>query len=73
MSLATWSRMVSMLDVFYEQNYQICMPFAAILKYDPSYKILQCYVSLYNHIILVEKLNREGNKVSCEILLMKID
>ena len=59
--------------MFFKQNYQICMPFTAILKYDQRYKILQCYVSLCKHIIWVEQLNREDNSVSCELLLMKID
>ena len=65
------SNRLSMLDIFM-QNYRICAPFTAIIKYDHSYKIRQCYVGLCKHIILEEQLNREVNKVSFQLLLMKI-
>ena len=48
--------------------YGICVTQPSILA-----GLLQCYVSLYKHIILVEQLNREDNMVSCELLLMEID
>ena len=48
------------------------MPFTTILKYDPSYKILKCDVSLCKHIF-VEQLITEDDHVSFELLMMKID
>ena len=59
-------------DVF-RQNYRICITVTAILKYDHRYKIVPCYVSLGKHIILMKQLNGEDNKVSFELLMMKID
>ena len=55
------------------QNYQICITFTAIPKYDHRYKIVQCYANLCQHIILVKQLNREDNSISFELLMMKID
>ena len=38
-----------------------------------SYKIVQCYMILCKHIILMKQLNSKDNKVSFDILMMKID
>ena len=72
MSLATWSKMVSMLGVF-RQNYQICITFTAILKYNHRYRIVQCHTSLCKHVIWMKQLNREDNNVLFDLLMMKID
>ena len=58
------------LDVL-NQNYQKYITFTAILKYDHSYKIVQCHVSLCKHIILMKQLNRKENMVSSELLMIK--
>ena len=44
-------------------------------KHDHSYKIFQCNASFCATIILVSQLlcNREDNKASFELLMMKID
>ena len=60
MSSATCSKMVTMLDVF-RQIYRKCVTFSPSIKVHPTYKILQCYVSLCIHIMLVEQLNRNDN------------
>ena len=57
---------------FFWQNYWICITFTAILKYDHSYKIVECYASLCKHIILIKHRNREDSKGSFELLMVKI-
>ena len=71
MSSTTWSKMAPMLDVLM-QNYRKCITFIAIVEYNNSYKIGQCYASLYKHIIFMEQLNGKDNKVYFEILVVKL-
>ena len=46
----------------FRQKFPLCATFTmftAILKYDHSYKIVQFYASLCNHIIWMKQLNKE--------------
>ena len=62
----------------FREDYRKSVPFTASIKvyhYHVMlvYKILQCYVSVCKHIIFVEQIKREDNKVSFELLIMKIN
>ena len=67
MSSATWSKMASNVGHFLD--YRKCMCFSASIRSYPSYKILQCYVTLCKYIIWVKQIKREDNKILFEHLI----